>query len=172
MCGVQSTPSRVQQQMTSAAMIESEDEEDGGAFCPPIYHGSKERMIKEKGSDPEDRRRTDFGNSRKDNLQLLEDVPKGKRKARRRRRLAVQGHDGEISGGGHRAEKCSGETEAEDGRDAGQEDELDVPSSPSSEDAVSNYSEEDEEMVVHRGIRSRQQCEEGESSAGEDDEGD
>ncbi|GBG81525.1 hypothetical protein CBR_g32513 [Chara braunii] len=77
------------------------------------------------------------------------EVRKGKRKARRRRLLQKDGgatseadKENASIGGGERRNRSRG-------KDPGQEVESEPPSSSSDEDAVSNYSEDDEEMVGH-----------------------
>lgn len=79
-------------------------------------------------------------------LTLPEEVPKGKRKARQRRRLAVQ-----AKGYGTRNRHGNEEKVAE-ALTMSEEDHERVLS-PLSEDATSNYSEEEEEMLVHCGGR-------------------
>ncbi|KAG6550457.1 hypothetical protein Mapa_007999 [Marchantia paleacea] len=96
------------------------------------------------------------------------DVSKGKRRVRRRRRLAMDdGTDGEDEPR-TKVEKDSGVAKETTAKGVSQEEEPDSISSPSSEEAVSNYSEEDEEMVVHRGMRNRRPRGD-ESTCSEDD---
>ncbi len=175
---VQPPSSRRRRWKGPSGLTESEeDDETEGGVSPPHRHDGIEKGKFEKhrrdyyGGDATDE--DDDPPRHKDSVATREDVPKGKRKARRRRLLAVdEGHDGIR--GKRKVSKTARKSEVHEkvASTDGQEEEPDAPSSPSSEEVVSNYSEEDEEMVVRRGIRSRHRRGEGDSSGGEDYEGD
>lgn len=159
---------------TDVTVTTESDEDDDGGGTEHVFADDSEPVRGGRRANQSENEKVNSDHverSRVVNVALPEDVPKGKRKARSRRRRPMATEDGKSQRNGSfsRTKVGSGVSRSKFDKvvASGLEEEVDAPSSPSSEDAVSNYSEEDEEMVVHKGMRSIRRRRDGESSDGE-----
>ncbi|MCO5572107.1 hypothetical protein L7F22_025858 [Adiantum nelumboides] len=150
---------RKRRRLESAVASESEHAEQSSH----LHNGCEDlslKALKESEVDPSETWPLSDSNKEAD-LSLPEEVPKGKRKARRGRRLTPQSR-------GHGARAHNGRSERLGEFAQGTDDDFDLMVSPFSEEPAS--SSEDEEIYIHRGAGRHNSRHRGSSVDSEDDE--